>query len=49
MTSSMRGAWRVLWSLGRTGRYDARKTDRVLRGTALTPVRDRSAGGIDTP
>src|SRR5262249_14074362 len=27
-----RGAWRVLWSLWRTGSYDARKTDRVLRG-----------------
>jgi cellulose synthase/poly-beta-1,6-N-acetylglucosamine synthase-like glycosyltransferase len=24
-----RGAWRVLWSLTRTGQYDARKTDRV--------------------
>ena len=44
-----RGAWRVLWSLGWTGRYEAGKTDRVLRGTLLAPVRDRSAGGIDTP
>jgi len=44
-----RGAWRVLWSVGRTGRYDAGKTDRVLRGAVLAPVRDRSAGGIDTP
>ena len=44
-----RGAWRVLWSLGRTGRYEAGKTDRVLRGALLAPVRDRSAGGIDTP
>jgi hypothetical protein len=26
-----RGAWRVLWSLARTGRYDAGKTDRVFR------------------
>jgi len=24
-----RGAWRVLWALGRTGRYEAAKTDRV--------------------
>ena len=44
-----RGAWRVLWSLARTGRYEAGKTDRVLRGAVLAPVRDRSAGGIDTP
>ena len=44
-----RGAWRVLWSLGRTGRYEAGKTDRVLRGALLAPVRDGSAGGIDTP
>ena len=44
-----RGAWRVLWSLGRTGRYEAGKTDRVLRGTLLAAARDRSAGGIDTP
>jgi len=27
-----RGAWRVLWSLLRTGRFEARKTDRVARG-----------------
>ena len=26
-----RGAWRVLWSLARTGRYEAGKTDRVSR------------------
>jgi hypothetical protein len=26
-----RAAWRVLWSLARSGRYDAGKTDRVLR------------------
>ena len=44
-----RGAWRVLWSLGRTGRYEAGKTDRVLRGAVLAPARDGSAGGIDTP
>jgi hypothetical protein len=27
-----RGAWRVLWSLWRTGRYEAAKTDRVTTG-----------------
>jgi cellulose synthase/poly-beta-1,6-N-acetylglucosamine synthase-like glycosyltransferase len=27
-----RGAWRVLWSLWRTGRYEAGKTDRVTTG-----------------
>jgi hypothetical protein len=27
-----RGAWRVLWSLLRTGRFEPRKTDRVARG-----------------
>jgi len=27
-----RAAWRVLWSLWRTGRYEAAKTDRVSRG-----------------
>ena len=26
-----RGAWRVLWSLARTGRYESGKTDRVTR------------------
>jgi cellulose synthase/poly-beta-1,6-N-acetylglucosamine synthase-like glycosyltransferase len=29
-----RGAWRVLWSLARTGGYEAGKTDRVLPGRA---------------
>ncbi len=29
-----RGAWRVLWSLARTGRYEAGKTDRVSRSAA---------------
>jgi len=35
-----RGAWRVLWRLARSGRYDAGKTDRVLRGhaPALSPL-----------
>jgi cellulose synthase/poly-beta-1,6-N-acetylglucosamine synthase-like glycosyltransferase len=28
-----RGSWRVLWSLLRTGRFEAAKTDRVLRAT----------------
>jgi cellulose synthase/poly-beta-1,6-N-acetylglucosamine synthase-like glycosyltransferase len=27
-----RGAWRVLWALVRTGRFEPAKTDRVLRG-----------------
>jgi len=31
-----RAAWRVLWSLARTGRYDAGKTDRVLRGRVVS-------------
>jgi hypothetical protein len=26
-----RGAWRVLWALARTGRFEAAKTDRVSR------------------
>jgi hypothetical protein len=26
-----RGAWRVLWSLARTGRFEPAKTDRVIR------------------
>ncbi|HUO64125.1 MAG TPA: hypothetical protein VMT97_10500 [Terriglobales bacterium] len=26
-----RGAWRVLWSIARTGRYEPGKTDRVTR------------------
>jgi len=26
-----RGAWRVLWTLARTGRFDAAKTDRASR------------------
>ncbi len=26
-----RGAWRVLWALGRTGRFEPAKTDRVVR------------------
>lgn len=35
-----RGAWRVLWAKMRTGRYEAGKTDRVLRGGALQAPRD---------
>ena len=27
-----RAAWRVLWALARTGRYEPAKTDRVIRG-----------------
>jgi len=30
-----RGAWRVLWSLARSGRYEARKTDRVIARAAV--------------
>ena len=26
-----RGAWRVLWALARTGRFEPAKTDRVVR------------------
>jgi hypothetical protein len=26
-----RGAWRVLWALARTGRFEPAKTDRVAR------------------
>jgi hypothetical protein len=26
-----RGAWRVLWALGTTGRFEAAKADRVVR------------------
>jgi len=34
-----RGAWRVLWSVARTGGYDAGKTDRVLRrAVTLSPL-----------
>ena len=29
-----RGAWRVLWALARTGRFEAAKTDRAIRTTA---------------
>ena len=29
-----RAAWEVLWQLARTGRYEAAKTDRVVRGRA---------------
>ncbi len=29
-----RGAWRVLWSLARSGRFEPAKTDRVHRGLA---------------
>ena len=34
-----RAAWRVLWSIWRTGRYEAAKTDRVTaRRTAHLPL-----------
>jgi cellulose synthase/poly-beta-1,6-N-acetylglucosamine synthase-like glycosyltransferase len=39
-----RGAWRVLWSLARTGHFEPAKTDRVLRGRlGRDPVRSRGA------
>jgi Glycosyltransferase like family 2 len=40
-----RGAWRVLWSIWRTGRYEPGKTDRVTqrgRVPALPPARGRA-------
>jgi cellulose synthase/poly-beta-1,6-N-acetylglucosamine synthase-like glycosyltransferase len=40
-----RGAWRVLWSLARTRRYDAGKTDRVLRRPLPLAARRGRAGG----
>jgi cellulose synthase/poly-beta-1,6-N-acetylglucosamine synthase-like glycosyltransferase len=41
-----RGAWRVLWSLASTGRCEAAKTDRVLRG-ARGDVARVAARGLD--
>jgi cellulose synthase/poly-beta-1,6-N-acetylglucosamine synthase-like glycosyltransferase len=39
-----RGAWRVLWSLARTGHFEPAKTDRVVRGRlGRDPVRSRGA------
>jgi cellulose synthase/poly-beta-1,6-N-acetylglucosamine synthase-like glycosyltransferase len=39
-----RGAWRVLWSLARTGRYEAGKTDRVTARprVPVSPSRQRA-------
>jgi cellulose synthase/poly-beta-1,6-N-acetylglucosamine synthase-like glycosyltransferase len=42
-----RGAWRVLWSLARTGRFEAAKTDRVLRGGARAGFGRGPAHGLD--
>jgi hypothetical protein len=36
-----RGAWRVLWQLARSGRYEPTKTDRVLRDAAPAGWLDR--------
>jgi hypothetical protein len=49
-----RGAWRVLWQLARSGRYEPTKTDRVLRDAApvgwLDRVLARRAGArLDRP
>src|SRR5262249_32672699 len=54
-----RGAWRVLWSLARRGRYVAAKTDRVQQGVARHRVAStrrgssdgsgRAPAGIDSP
>jgi hypothetical protein len=40
-----RGAWRVLWSLARTGRYEAGKTDRVTARprVPVVPSRQRAS------
>jgi hypothetical protein len=38
-----RGAWRVLWALATTGRFEAAKTDRVVRAAALALL---AAGGL---
>jgi cellulose synthase/poly-beta-1,6-N-acetylglucosamine synthase-like glycosyltransferase len=36
-----RGAWRVLWSMARTGRYEPAKTDRVARASSPLPPGER--------
>jgi cellulose synthase/poly-beta-1,6-N-acetylglucosamine synthase-like glycosyltransferase len=41
-----RGAWRVLWALARTGRFEPAKTDRVLRGGRAGLAR-ATPGGLD--
>src|SRR5262249_60452784 len=44
-----RGAWRVLWSLATTGRFEPAKTDRAVRveatGADVTPRRERGRAG----
>src|SRR5262249_40946608 len=42
-----RGAWRVLWSLARRGRYVAAKTDRVQQGVARHRVASTRRGSSD--
>ena len=39
-----RGAWRVLWALARTGRFEPAKTDRVT-GRRLHTLSPRGRGG----
>jgi hypothetical protein len=43
-----RGAWRVLWAIARTGRFEPAKTDRVPRAPALRAARATAApAGLD--
>jgi len=37
-----RGAWRVLWSMARTGRYEPAKTDRIARASSPLPPGERA-------
>lgn len=39
-----RGAWRVLWALARTGRFEPAKTDRVLRSSRAALARATPRG-----
>jgi len=39
-----RAAWRVLWSTLVTGRYEAAKTDRVLRRSLAAEASSRESG-----
>jgi hypothetical protein len=43
-----RAAWRVLWSIWRTGRYEAAKTDRVSGRHASMPRYARSPARGET-
>jgi hypothetical protein len=40
-----RGAWRVIWALARTGRYEPAKTDRVTGRRVNLPARSLSPLG----